>query len=65
MKVLSQKDTITGETRYTIIIKEEEFMACTLDPKDRMLLRECEESSSVADKFLCMEMIARKIEANI
>lgn len=39
-----------------------DVLEAALDPTDRALLRECEHSSSISDKLLALETIARRVE---
>lgn len=51
-----------GHHVYTLTFDEDELERIRLTPMDRALLRECEESDSIADMLLGLETIARRIE---
>jgi len=62
MKLETWRDPATND--YHVMLKLDcfEIRCAKLTDFDRALFRECEESSSVADKLLALETMARRIE---
>lgn len=52
-----------GHRVLTVEWSDWDLVQLDLDGFERMLLRECEQSESLADILLGLELIARKIEA--
>ena len=58
-----EHDPMLDLYRAVVEIEGGEYMTMArLDGFDRRLLEECEDSDSVADKLLALELIARRIE---
>ena len=64
MRYTEETDTKSLATKITIEIDHLEMVGCKTDESDRRLLRESNRSSSIADKILALEIIARRIEEN-
>jgi hypothetical protein len=62
MKLTQQRELITNATIYVLRIEDLDLVLAPLDSFDLMLLRECSDSASIADKLLALECIARRIE---
>lgn len=62
MKLEHQEDACGGRTTWVFSYYTMELESTRLDNFDRALIKECEESDSVADKLLALECIARRIE---
>ena len=62
MRYTEETDTRSHAMKITVEIDDLEMVGCKTDEFDRRLLRECNRSSSVADKILALETIARRIE---
>jgi len=62
MRYREEQDVHNGIDRAIIEFNLFDFVMVKLDWQDRILLQECNKSTSVADKLLALEMIARKIE---
>jgi len=62
MKFQYRRDLTTNATHYYLVLEDADVAWAPLDQFDRMLIKECEGSKSIADKLLALECIARKIE---
>lgn len=56
------KHPVTGTLTISLEIERFEMACATLHDFDRALFRECEKSNSIADKFLALETLIRRIE---
>lgn len=62
MKFEEHQVDMRGSRKYVLDLDDSELMPLNLDKFDRMLIRECGASNSIADKLLALECIVRKIE---
>lgn len=63
MKLTEESTSYNRAKRYVLEFEGYDLLAIKPDQFTRMLLRECNESNSVADKLLALEHIARNIES--
>jgi hypothetical protein len=62
MKFQKARELTTNATVYCLRIEDTDLLLAPLDQFDMMLLRECGDSTSIADQLLALETIARRIE---
>lgn len=64
MKLTSYKDHKERICHWHLVIDESEFYSAMidLDNMDKALVKECDESHSIADKLLALEVIFRRME---
>lgn len=62
MRLTADERFETGERRYVLILERGDLERFIPEPFDLALIRECDQSASIADKLLALECIARRIE---
>lgn len=62
MDFTSYRNETTKREYYKIGIDDCELMKVKLDPSDKALIKECEESGFVSDKVYAVYTLLRKIE---
>lgn len=62
MKFEQHRHPATNDLYVSLVFEGFELRSVKLTDFDRALLRECEESSSIADRLLAFETMARRIE---
>lgn len=50
------------DVKYLLTLEGDETFPLNLDHFDRLLIKECDQSNSIADKLLALETITRRIE---
>ena len=55
-------DPGTGSTEYKLVIPAMSMLHARFYPADRGFLKLCEDTDSIADKLIGLEVIARRIE---
>lgn len=63
MRLIKDQDYRTGVTKYILEVDDHDQMLADFDWFDTLLMRDCElPGSTIADKLLALEMMARRIE---
>lgn len=62
MRAKIYRDIETNESVTEIRVAEVDLQCLRLTPLDRLLIKECDESNSLADHLLALETIVRKHE---
>lgn len=62
MKAVFQTDVKTGEQIIIVKVRPKDFEMLELEASDWKIIGECGSSGKVSDKFLMLELLARRFE---